>query len=207
MKSSGLSEEVYKLILDFEVGGGYHYYKKHLAKPTYPGGASGVTIGIGYDLGYKTHAQFKKDWGHLPEDQFKALDRCIGLKRDEAKAACKNLNFKISWNDAEHVFRHITIPRYIATVKRAFPNWEKLDPITFGVLVSLVFNRGARMSGETRKEMREIKAAIQSKSGRELQLYIAKKIREMKRLWVGKHLDGLLARRDAEADLIEKNLV
>jgi GH24 family phage-related lysozyme (muramidase) len=32
---------------------------------------------------------------------------------------------------------------------------------------------------------------------------IANQIRAMKRLWEGKGLDGLLKRRDAEADLVE----
>jgi GH24 family phage-related lysozyme (muramidase) len=32
---------------------------------------------------------------------------------------------------------------------------------------------------------------------------IANQIRAMKRLWVGKGMDGLLTRRDAEADLVE----
>jgi GH24 family phage-related lysozyme (muramidase) len=33
--------------------------------------------------------------------------------------------------------------------------------------------------------------------------FIAGQFRSMKRLWEGKGLDGLLARRDAEADLVE----
>jgi GH24 family phage-related lysozyme (muramidase) len=32
---------------------------------------------------------------------------------------------------------------------------------------------------------------------------IAKEFRKMKRIWQGKGLDGLLARRDAEASLVE----
>ena len=35
---------------------------------------------------------------------------------------------------------------------------------------------------------------------------IADQIRAMKRLWVGKGVDGLLKRRDAEADLVESSI-
>ena len=34
---------------------------------------------------------------------------------------------------------------------------------------------------------------------------IAKQLRAMKRLWVGKGLDGLIARREAEARLVEQS--
>ena len=36
---------------------------------------------------------------------------------------------------------------------------------------------------------------------------IAVQLRLMKRLWVGKNLDGLLKRRDAEAELVESCIV
>ena len=61
-KVNPLSDKAYNLILKYEVGGGSAYYNKALKNPCYPGGASGVTIGIGYDLGYNTKAQFTNDW-------------------------------------------------------------------------------------------------------------------------------------------------
>jgi GH24 family phage-related lysozyme (muramidase) len=48
--------------------------------------------------------------------------------------------------------------------------------------------------------MRKIKELIPNKD----YISIANQFRKMKRLWVGKGLDGLLERRDSEADLIEK---
>ena len=55
------------------------------------------------------------------------------------------------------------------------------------------------MSGSRRKEMAAIKLLVlqEDYSG------IANELRNMKRLWHGKGLDGLLKRRDDEADLIE----
>ena len=42
-----IGDAAYKLILKYEVGGGASYYNKALKNPCYPGGESGVTIGIG----------------------------------------------------------------------------------------------------------------------------------------------------------------
>ena len=51
-KISQISDKAFKLIIKYEVGGGEAYYNKYLKKPSWPGAFSGVTIGVGYDLGY-----------------------------------------------------------------------------------------------------------------------------------------------------------
>ena len=38
------------------------YYEKKLRKPEWPGGASGVTIAVGYDLGYANEDKIRRDW-------------------------------------------------------------------------------------------------------------------------------------------------
>src|SRR6185295_12196550 len=50
-----------ELIVGFEVGSRQRYEKK-FRRPTWPGGSSGVTIGIGYDLGMTPKAQITADW-------------------------------------------------------------------------------------------------------------------------------------------------
>ena len=52
---------------------------------------------------------------------------------------------------------------------------------------------------DRRKEMRAIRDAVARQDMKD----IAAQLRLMKRLWVGKNLDGLLKRRDAEAELVE----
>ena len=54
------------------------------------------------------------------------------------------------------------------------------------------------MSGSRRKEMATIKPLVVKKD----YAGIAQEIKNMKRLWVGKGLDGLLKRRDDEAELM-----
>lgn len=196
-----LSEKSLNLILKYEVGGGESYYNKALKKPTYPGGASGVTIGIGYDLGYNTKIQFAYDWKNvLSESIFKRLEACTGAKGETARQLVRHVrDIEISWEDAFKVFENSTVPRFINETLRAFPGADKLHPDAFGALVSIVFNRGGSVSGASRREMLNIRNLIPSKNYNA----IASEIRSMKRLWIGKGLDGLLKRRDEEAQIVD----
>ena len=195
-----LSQKAFHLILKYEVGGGINYYNKCLKHPCYPGGESGVTIGIGYDLGYNTSYQFAEDWkGIINTESYIRLLQHLGKKSTNAKAAIASVkDIEISWEAAEIVFKKNTLPRFIEETKKAFPNSDKLHPDAFGALVSLVFNRGASISGQSRIEMLNIRNLIASKDYEA----IANEVRKMKRLWIGKGLDGLLVRRDDEASLI-----
>jgi len=193
------SPKALKLILDFE----------GLNQPgKWPGGASGVTIGIGYDLGYVTVDQYESDWGERlgPEVRGRLKD-AVGLRALRAKNRAPELEgIVIRRAPSEEVFRERTIPLYTVRAAQAFPGFEDLPADVQGALVSLVYNRGASMVDDSpadrRREMRAIRDAVAAEDLQE----IADQIRLMKRLWVGKGLDGLLKRRDAEADLVEKAL-
>jgi hypothetical protein len=204
VSSVGISAKAYKLILDYEVGGGPGYYNKALKHPCYPGGESGVTIGIGYDMGYNTVAQFATDWkAVLPANAYDRLVPHLGKKSSNAKAAIPSVkDISIPWEAAEVVFKGNTLPRFIKETAKAFPGSQDLHPDAFGALVSLVFNRGGSISGSSRVEMLNIKNAIANKHD-DIYNYIAQQIIDMKRLWVGKGLDGLLTRRNDEAKLIK----
>lgn len=203
-RTYGISKKTYDLIIKHETGG-ESYYNKALHRPTYPGGQSGVTIGIGYDLGYNTAEGFARDWKNkLDAKVFARLHACLGLKGKAAKAKIAELkNISISWESAIEVFNERTLPRFISLTKRSFPGSDKLDPDAFGVLVSIVFNRGASTKGPSRVEMKNIKEAISTKPiNKDLYKYIADQIVSMKRLWVNKGLNGLLTRRDEEATIM-----
>ncbi len=61
---------------------------KHIQKflDLEPDGASGVTIGIGYDLGYNRVSQIQKDWsGKVSDADIEKLKKVSGLKADKAK--------------------------------------------------------------------------------------------------------------------------
>jgi hypothetical protein len=74
-------------IIAFEISS-VSYYKKHLKHPIWPGGASGITIGIGYDLGYHSRSGIKKDWGgKIPDADLETLLTVSRKKGEAAKEA------------------------------------------------------------------------------------------------------------------------
>lgn len=209
-------------IIGYEVGAEYvgdiRYYNSRLAKPTYPGGDSGVTVGIGYDLGYNTVAQIRKDWeGKVNGNVLSFLITCAGLKGKDAARKIKPETsvFKIPYDVAYSVFTNSTLPRFCIEAKESFPSIEKLNPLAQAVIVSVVFNRGnglvdtstnAQKEGR-RKEMRNLVKAIDKVDYN----VIANEIESMKRLWDGVpdfdgdvevKMQGLIDRRIAESKLI-----
>ena len=204
--SSLLSYRAIELILEFEVGGGQEYYEKLLQRPTWPEGQSGITIGIGYDIGYNSYNSvevFNKDWQKLGDVDRKRLSDCCGLTGELAKQRLASVrDIIISWELAWQVFNVVTVPKFYNLTKKAFPGFEELPADVQGGLVSLVFNRGTSMEGDSRREIRAIRDLVPKKDVKG----IADQIRHMKRIWVGTSIEqGIARRRDAEADLIEES--
>ncbi len=201
--SSLLSYRSIELILEFEVGGGREYYESFLQRPTWPEGQSGVTIGIGYDLGYNTVEVFNQDWKKLPDVEQQRLSNCCGLTEDEAKERLASVrDIIVPWELAWEVFNIVTVPKFYNLTKEAFPGFEQLPADVQGGLVSLVFNRGTSMQGNRRLEMRVVRDLVTKKNVSK----IAEQIRKMKRIWLGTSIEkGMNRRRDAEADLIEES--
>lgn len=170
----------------------------------WPGGASGITIGYGYDLGQVKAERFVADWGDvLPAAQLERLRAVIGLAGEKAKAVAPDLtDIAIGRDVSLKVFLTRTIPEYQKQSEAAFPGLDKLPADAQGALVSLVYNRGPKMDGDRRKEMRAIRDAVAKGDLKE----IAAQLRSMKRLWEGQGLPGLLKRRDAEAALVESSI-
>ena len=166
----------------------------------WPGGASGITIGYGYDLGYEQN--FVRDWdGYLASDVIARLQMALGKTGENAHIwAPRFSDIMIGKDIALAVFENFTLPHYTAETILAFPGLDRLPTLVRGALVSLVFNRGTGMIGARRTEMRAIRDAVTKGDLRE----IARQLRAMKRLWAGQGLDGLLKRREAEAQLVEE---
>lgn len=181
-------------------------YEKRYQHPEWPGGASGITIGIGYDCGYATRERIQADWlGMVTPKEVALLQNVAGLKGAEAHAALASVQpyVTVSWNAAMHVFEKIDVPKWEATVVRACPGSDKLPADCFGAIMSIAYNRGASFSqpGDRYREMRNIRAHIANNTWDK----IPDEIRSMKRLW-GPSQSGLLRRRDHEAALFERGL-
>ena len=200
-----------ELVIRHETGGPDYYEKVVRKRPVWPGAASGITIGFGYDLGHVTADELRRDWAALPPADLDALLPCVGrhgnnTDEDELQALLGAVrHVRVGWPIAEAVFRASTLPRYAARTDRALPNCEMLPGDAFGALVSLTFNRGASYGaeGERYAEMRAVRAAMEARRFAE----IPRQIRAMRRIWAGTSIQTEMdRRRENEAALFEAAL-
>lgn len=182
-----ISKKAIDLIIQHEVGG-RAVYEKRYQKPIWAGGDSGLTIGLGYDVGYVKEAQLFSDWQGLNLNFLNALKRFCGVKGEVVKTMMRGevLNVIIPYNIAYEVFVKKSIPKYYALTKKIYPQLDELNEDTRGALVSMVYNRGAKIDGESRKEMKAIVDLVAKKDYEG----IAEQIEQSKRLWEHKNLDG-----------------
>ncbi len=195
-----LSSKGIAAIVAYEVGS-KNYYNLKLRQPCWPGGDSGLTIGVGYDLGFASTDQFQQDWAAaLSTAKLDRLSTMCGKKGRAVKDTLSQFSdIGISYKQAVTVFSETSLPNYASQAAKAFPGLKALYADAQAALVSLVYNRGPSMRGDARIEMRAIRDLVP-----ELDYAgIAEQLRLMKRLWEGRNLQGLLTRREDEALLIE----
>lgn len=196
-----ISDRAFNLIVELEVSNKPNY-ELRLRGPTWPGQASGVTIGIGYDVGHTPVANLRADWANfIPDNMIKALEGASGVTGPLARELADKLAKKVDvpWDSAIKVHRTMVMPRWIRIVETALANTNELSEHSLGALVSLTYNRGPSFnSGEDRhREMRNIRDHMRS---RQFDL-IPNEIRAMKRLWPTSK--GLRDRRETEARFFE----
>lgn len=185
------------------------YYIKHYTRPEWPGGSSGVTVGIGYDLGYATTQKVASDWKTLVSPVvLMVMQSCCGKTGAAAKGLLPSVKerIEISWEAAYSVFINRDIPQWTAACLKALgPNFSLMSSTCQGVLVSIAYNRGAGgfNSGTDRnREMLAIRNAVRAKDFSS----IPGLIDSMARLWVGTSVSGVATRRHREATLFRKGL-
>jgi len=202
-----LSKEVInRVIMATEVGyahpDNWSYYNKRCNKPIVPAPdttTSGVTIGIGYDCGQQTAQKILNDWSpYIPMEQAQRLAATAGLKKHAALAeAVKMQDIIIPIEVALKQWYEKKLAYTAKQTASIYPNLANLHPYEQTCLISLVFNRGADLEGDRRKEMKDLVAATNLDDDKTM----AKLFRDMKRLWPDTR--GLQIRRDLEAQFIE----
>lgn len=181
------------------------YYNKMYQHFDWPQGASGPTVGIGYDCGYCSPTEIETDWaGILTPDQIDALTKASGIRGAKAASWVKahKTSITITFKQAVTEFVSRELVKWERTVTKALPNCWDLSPDSLGALVSLAYNRGAsfNLPGARYAEMRAIKSHMQSHAFNE----IPNEILSMRRLWPNS--SGLRKRREHEAILFTKGL-
>lgn len=177
--------------------------------PYWPGKDSGITLGVGWDVGYHTVAELGDTWAALGDEKLRSLKKASGRKGMDAQLLLS-------------VVRSIEIPRSISMdvlnsglrdkdypfVIKLFPGVQKLPADVQVAFVSLVFNRGGSMGREPdwasatkldqRWEMRRMRDDV--RRGDFYAIYAHLGI--MKRLWEGQEQRGLRIRRRDEQALV-----
>jgi hypothetical protein len=198
------SQAALDLIWQEETGGDGYYVKSNECRADWPGGASGVTIGGFYDLGYVTADELRHDWGDkLPASMITELCGVIGIRGSPAHSHARELEAAVNVPEAvaRDVFTGREIPKWEAVVGR-LPNADALSGDSFGALVSLAMNRGDGFTApEARyREMRLIRLDMQTMQFARIPPWFL----SMRRLWP--EGGDLWNRRTHEAALFEKGL-
>ena len=178
------------------------YFNRYLKHPIWPGGNAGVRIGIGYDVGVVTISQLRRDWaGKIADADLKNLEKICGLKGEKARNKFKLVSIRtvtVSLESARRVFYTCSLPAYARKCLKAYPGIEKLPSDAQTAMLSLVYNRGTRKSGSSRREMKAMESLVVEAKLDD----IADQLLSMKRLWQDRGLDCLLRRREVEAALV-----
>jgi hypothetical protein len=185
------------LLVAFEVSSPA-FYEKKLRCPVWPGGESGVTIGIGYDIGVTSARQCEQDWrGQLSDEMVDRLMTAQGIAGARAKQLARDLaDVEVSYDIAQAVFYRCTVPLFARRTLDVYPRVDKLPPDAQAMVLSLVYNRGTRLSGSRRRHMAALKPLI---ARGDLDA-IAEQFDLMTELWPD--LPGLRERRRKEAAMI-----
>ena len=200
-----ISTDAIELIKIFEISN-KSVYKNKYRKPIWPKGKSGVTIGVGYDIGYADPAWVAEDWNGILNkskiDMLAGACRITGAPASQLVPALQSVS--IEWEDAEKQFLSTSLPRYVAQTEASLKNTKELSKDSLGALVSLVYNRGPsfKLTGNRYAEMRAIRVHMVKQEFDK----IPQEIRNMARLWKDTAVSGLVTRRLLEAALFERGL-
>jgi GH24 family phage-related lysozyme (muramidase) len=176
-----------------------NYYDRHDTYPTIPAAGSGITIGIGYDLGQVDSVQrFEADWGGLldPATMARLLPYVQNPNPTQADLAQLH-DIKIPWDAAVKEFEEQTLPQAIEATRGIYQQLDDLPPESQAALVSLVYNRGVGLKGKAPTQMANIQKDL--KSGKLEN--VSDEFKAMKKL-----RRDLAARRQMEGDLFAKGL-
>jgi len=144
------------LIVRWEVGSKAQYDRKYQS-PIWPGGASGVTWGLGYDGGHQPVHVIREDWAQHPDNV--RLSASSGVTGQAARGLVPYYRgVVVHWALATEVFDASSAPRYMRLARQAYGRGFDRAPI--GVRCALTvetYNRGPAMTGDRRLERRAIR--------------------------------------------------
>ena len=178
-------------------------YRLH-SQPCLPSATSGITIGIGYDCQFVTRDRLFTDWaGQLSDAVLDRIAGCVGVVGSQSLLR-PLLDLQVPLGAAMTVFATRSLRDFLDQTRSIYPEIDGLDEARRTALVSIVYNRGHRLTDKDlqrhdRLEMRNIQDLL--KTGH--MDSVADQIDAMARLWGPGPTpsSGLVERRHAEASL------
>ena len=181
--------------------------------PYWPKGDSGITIGVGWDLGQHGESEFLSAWAALDLASLRQLKEAIHKRGHAAEVLVPQLKpITVPRNISLSVFRRSLDASYYPMMLQLFPGVESLSTDVQVALLSLVFNRGVLLGRDP--DWSKVKALDRRWEIRRLQddvkqrdvfaIYI--RLGTMKRLWEKSGQRGLLYRRRDEQHLIRPDV-
>jgi hypothetical protein len=141
---AGDKREVIQQTVDFLVE-----HEKVPAHPYWPGGLSGITIGVGWDIGQHTKEDLAAAWSKLPPNDIELLQRASKKTRAAASQLLPQVKTVAIPHDlAMDVLVQMIRESYYPTTAKVFPGLELLPTEAQVALTSVVFNRGAAMGSD-----------------------------------------------------------
>ena len=177
-----------------------HAREGHRGYPYWPGGASGVTLDPGFDLGHVEPETFAKYYKEIfTTDEMAALKPALGVKGNDAKSLYSNhpewKKIKVSSDEAGVIFP-VAADKYWKGITRRYPVLKDAD--TPGSVqtayLSLAYNRGTWNKG-----LNVMADALNTKNW----VALADELGNMQQ---DHKLEGIRKRRRMEADLIRNEV-
>jgi len=180
--------------------GWVHRQEGHNGSSYWPGGASGVTLDPGIDLGHAKPDFVHSVFGDMfAAEEWTMLDSVIGLKGQEAKAALEAnpglKTIKVTREQAEQLFPNAAGTYWLAIAERFPILFHKDSPWSVQtVMLSLAYNRGHGSSG-----LNVLTAPLAAQDWTEVG-------RQVSKMQQDHHLGGIRKRRRWEGHLIAAHL-
>ena len=178
--------------------------------PYWPAGKSGVTIGVGWDIGQHTVAELASTWADLDRGDRSRLEAAAGITGPPAGALLASLkSLSIPASISRKVLSQSVRAEWYPRTLKIFPGAEALPAEVQVALVSVLFNRGPGVGREpdwanatqvdARWEIREIRIDVRDRDMFALYAHLD----TMKRLWEEAGPRGVPLRRRAEGHLVK----
>ena len=123
-----------------------HSFEGHAGKPYWPGGASGVTLDPGFDLGYADESLFMSLYApHLSHKERQACLDAKGIRGSRAYEYLRKSDvletLRIPFETAKRIFPHLA-SSYWGSLLTRFPVLNHVPAEVQTVMMSLAINRG-----------------------------------------------------------------